>query len=116
MNKATQSALDSWGVVVAEFESIVAIADSGFSPETIAQARQFLDFASTHCSIPHGVCKGYWPTIRVSWETPAFEVEIFSDRLETYRFRDGTTDIKHWDHAPGAPYIADLISELSAKE
>ena len=41
MNKVSQSALDNWGAVVAEFERIAATADSGFSTETLAQARQF---------------------------------------------------------------------------
>ena len=86
MNKVSQSALDNWGAVVAEFERIAATADSGFSTETLAQARQFLDFARVRCPLPCEVGKGYWPTIRVSWKAPSFEVEIFGDRLETYRF------------------------------
>src|SRR5215469_15317436 len=111
MNKESGGALNSWSAVVAEFERVAAI-DSGFSAETLAQARQFLDFARTQCPIPCEVDKGYGPTISISWKEPAFEVEIFSDRLETYRFYDGRTDIRHWEHVVGQPYSDKFVVEL----
>lgn len=116
MNEGTQGLLDSWDAVIAEFERIVAIADSGFSLETIAQTRHFLNFARSHCPIPSDICKGYWPTIRVCWnDEPAFEVEIFGDHFETYRFPSGALDIKYWYPAIGAPFASEFICELPAK-
>ena len=35
--------------------------------------------------------KGYWTTVLLWWDK--FELEVFGDRVEVYRFHDKDTDI-----------------------
>jgi len=58
---------------------------------------------------------GYWPTFCLTWETDQttnFQIEVFEDRYEIYRFFDRRTDIWHEPHRPGAALSDQLISEL----
>jgi hypothetical protein len=105
-----------WDRAKAEIERIVAASDGAFTPQTIAQVYDFLALARARCPVA-AVDKGYWATISFSWpeaEPGAFEVEVHDDHVETYRFYDRRTDIRHWDHVVGEPYPDAFILELPA--
>lgn len=48
----------------------------------------------------------------VSMHWSGFEVAIFADRYETYRFSDGETAIRHWPRLPGQPLDDLMLSEV----
>jgi hypothetical protein len=60
------------------------------------------------------ITKGYWETIILSWDIQpkGFEVEVFGDRLELYRFDDRRTDIKNVAHRAGEAFPTTLLAEL----
>jgi hypothetical protein len=106
--------MNDWPAVEAEIERIIsAETQEPFTPETIAQARDFLQAVRDRCPLPNVLCKGYWSTIIFSW-SGRLDIEIFADRVETYRFHPGRTDIRHFAHAPGEPFPPELMNELPA--
>ena len=107
--------MNDWQTVEAEIERIISAENQKpFTLETIAQARDFLQAVRDRCPVPDQVCKGYWSTIIFSWPTAprGFDIEIFADHVETYRFFGGRTDIRHFAHRPGDPFPPELMSEL----
>jgi hypothetical protein len=52
--------------------------------------------------------------VSVHWPDRSIEVAVYNDRYETYHFRDGETDIKHWCHARGEALDPDLLAMLRA--
>lgn len=116
MTKIVPIPISDWQSVEAEMEQVISGENVArpFATETIAQARQFLEIIRDRCPVPDEVGKGYWSTIIIDWPTAprGFQVEIFEDRVETYRFYDGRTDIRHFAHAPGEPFPPDLLAEL----
>jgi hypothetical protein len=59
---------EGWAAIKAEIAQIVADSDEPFSSETLAQVSDFLTFIRGRCPIPE-VGKGYWSTIRFTWDT-----------------------------------------------
>ena len=107
--------ISEWQSVEAEIERVISgKVEQPFVAETIAQARQFLEVVRDRCPVPDKVSKGYWSTIIIDWPTAprGFQVEFCEDRIETYRFYDGHTDIRSFAHAPGEPFPSDLLAEL----
>ena len=107
--------MDNWQTVEAEIGRIISAERAQpFNPATIAQVQDFIAFVRDRCPVPDGVGKGYWSTISLSWPSGphGFEVEIFGDRIETYRFYDRRSDIRHFSHCPGSPFPPDLIAQL----
>ena len=43
-----------------------------------------------------------------------FEIEVFEDRLEVYRFFDQRSEIWYEYHQPGAAFTPRLLAELAA--
>jgi hypothetical protein len=113
IGRVTQS--DEWASVEAEARRIIAESAEPFTGETIAQIGDFLKYLRERTAAPK-VAKGYWSTIRVWWEHDNVEFEIFSDRLEIYRFRDKATGIRHVDHIAGEPFPATIEAELPKPE
>jgi hypothetical protein len=104
--------MDNWETIEAEIERIIsAEKQRPFTPETIAQARDFLQAVRDRCPVPNVVCKGYWSTIIFSWSR-RLDIEIYGGHVETYRFYPGRTDIRHFAHTPGEPFPPELIAEL----
>lgn len=106
--------MSDWDAVEVEIDRIIAESPEPFTPETKANARDFLGLVRGRCFIPE-VFKGYWSTILIEWgDTPRgpLQIEIFNDRLEVYRFYDKRTDI--WDevHANGEPFSPAFLAEL----
>jgi hypothetical protein len=97
--------------VEARVVRIVAESPKPFDAETIAQIQDFLSYLRGRTTIPE-VAKGYWSTLRVMWVKDKFEIEVFGDRLELYRFHDQRTDMRNVFHVPGEPFAMDLNAEL----
>lgn len=102
----------SWTEVASELERIVAEASEPFDQDTVSNGRDFLSLVQDRCPLPDDFGKGYWSTFSFTWGR--FEVEVFDDHLETYRFRDGATDVAHFARRPGEPFPADFIGQLPA--
>jgi hypothetical protein len=102
--------MDGWTAVEVEIARIVAESGKPFDPATIAHINDFLAHVRGRCPIPE-VAKGYWSTICFSWEG-IFDIEIFSDRFEIYRFFDRRIDIRHFAHVAGEPFPPEVMAEL----
>lgn len=85
-----------------------------FDPATVANANDVITLMRDDFPAPE-VFQGYWPTIRFCWDSE-WEIEVFSDRIEVYRFPDRRTDIQYYWHFPGEPFSAELIAALSAQK
>jgi hypothetical protein len=105
--------LTDWLHVEQEIGRLIAeTVDEPFGQNTIANARQLVDFARDRCLVPE-VGKGHWSTFRFTWDvTPPIEVEVFGDRFEFYRFFDGRTDILEIKHVTGAALPKELVIAL----
>jgi hypothetical protein len=115
MNTIVPIPISDWRFAETEIERVISEdVEPPFAAETIAEARQFLEIVRDRCPVPDDVSKGYWSTVIINWPTKphGFQVEIFEDRIETYRFYDGHTDIRSFAHAPEEPFPPDLLAEL----
>ncbi|GAA0460761.1 MULTISPECIES: hypothetical protein [Sphingomonas] len=50
--------------------------------------------------------------ISLHWIGCDFEIAIYDDHYESYRFSNGETAIRHWPHAPGDPVEAVLLEQI----
>jgi len=50
--------------------------------------------------------------VSFSWED--FEIEVFGDRLEVYRFYDQRSKIWYEEHRPGAAFTPKFLAEIAA--
>ena len=95
-------------------EAVDAITSSlleHFDPNTIANAFEVVSACEPRTRLPSGVKKGYWPTVSLWWE--GFELEVFEDRVEVYRFRsDGGTDIWYEEHSSTGSFTPRFLEEL----
>lgn len=105
------SAENNWDEVEARVRRIVSECPEPFDPATVANAGEVLAAIRHVFPVPE-VFQGYWPTIRFCWGSE-WEIEVFSDRVEIYRFPDGQMDIRHYSHRPGEPFSMELMAELS---
>ena len=96
----------AWADVSAELEQVVAAATEPFDAATVANGRELLAFAVSHCAPLEGIEKGYWSTFRFLWNE--VEVEVFDDHLETYRGEE----IAHFARAPGEPFPPEFLERL----
>lgn len=99
-----------WDDVVDEVRRIVADSAEPIAPSTVAIAFDVLLALRDNFPVPQ-VCRGFWLTIRFCWA--AWEIEVHSDVIEIYRFRDKETQIKHFDHTPGEPLSTELLEALA---
>lgn len=64
------------------------------------------------CPVPEGIAKGYWSTFAIWWRN--IQIEIFEDRYEYYRFKQGSSDIEYFAHTPGTAMPEELMKRLPA--
>ncbi|MDM9647696.1 hypothetical protein [Rhizobium sp. S163] len=64
---------------------------------TKCAVRSFVSYASANLVPPSEVLEGIFPTVRISWNDPPMEVEIFSGSFETYDFRVIPAGIESFD-------------------
>jgi hypothetical protein len=103
----------SWEWIESEIKRIVLEAQKPFDRDTIANAQDLLQTCRVGAPLPDSVGKGYWSTIVLSW--PGFEIEVFDDRLEIYRFNeDRSTDIWYEEHRPQSAFSEKFLSELAS--
>jgi hypothetical protein len=102
--------LQNWSAVEKEIEAIVALSDETFDLATLANVRDLLVHCKAYSRLPSGAGKGYWSTIILWWSN--FEIEIFGDRFELYRFEGQETKIWYSDHVPGTPLSSSLREDL----
>ena len=81
-----------------------------FDPSTVANVRDLLSACGNQKKVPRGVKKGYWNTVVLWWDK--FELEVFDDRVEVYRFHDQGTEIWHEEHTPEEPFSSRFLAEL----
>ncbi len=106
--------MSDWTTIDAEINHVVAASEDPFLPATIANARDLLSFVRERCPVPYQVGKGYRNTICLSWHVPSgdFQVEVYDDHVELYRFYPGKTDIKHVAHRPGETFPETFSADL----
>jgi hypothetical protein len=101
--------LGDWASIESKIVRLAAESKEPFAPETIIQAKELLRLICAKCAVPN-IAKGYWSTVRFLWD--GFEIEVFADHLEFYRFPEGGVDIQYVYRVPGEPFPADLVSKL----
>jgi hypothetical protein len=109
--KFQESGFSEWSEVREAVDAITSSSLEHFDPNTIANAFEVVSACELRTRLPSGVKKGYWPTVVLWWE--GFELEVFEDRVEVYRFRsDGGTDIWYEEHSPTRPFTPRFLEEL----
>lgn len=105
----------------AEWERIRAkvaeLASSSAEPiqgDTLANAMLLIEFGQDRYVAPGDACLGYWPTIRLIWDTlpTPIEIEISQDAYEFYRFSEGRTEIREVTNVPLGPLPIELTEIL----
>ena len=100
-----------WQEVRTAIGKVTASHLAHFDPDTIANALDVIAVCESRTKLPSGVKKGYWTTVVLWWE--GFELEVFEDRVEVYRFRDDKgTDIWDEDHTSGGSFTPRFLHEL----
>ncbi|WP_428029337.1 hypothetical protein [Ancylobacter sp.] len=100
----------SWDEITARLDLIVAEAAEPFDSQTVSNGRELIAYLRARFTPPDVFNKGYWSTFSLSWDN--FEIEVFDERLETYRFFEGATDILHFARKPGEPFPREFLAEL----
>lgn len=100
-----------WDSVRIAVEHVTSNEHERFDPSTIANVRDLLSACSSKTKVPWGVKKGYWTTVVLWWDR--FELEVFEDRVEVYRFHDQGTEIWHEEHTPGETFTSQFLAELN---
>jgi hypothetical protein len=113
MPRDTQPATgySGWDSVRLALESVFSSQLERFDPNTVANVLDVLSACERRTKIPDGVKKGYWTTVVLWWDK--FELEVFGDRVEVYRFHDKGTDIWHEEHIPGESFTPQFLAELN---
>ncbi|WP_378949588.1 hypothetical protein [Mesorhizobium sp. ANAO-SY3R2] len=103
-----------WNDVAEAIQQLVRSQERDFSPDTIRNAEDFIMHARERLMPPDHIVPGYWATFELGWDcSPAISVEIFDDRYEFYRMREGKTDIFEFAHRPGEPFSGNLDELLA---
>lgn len=105
-----EGACASWDDVIARLDCIVAQAPEPFEQDTIDNGRELIHYLRERFAPPDAFDKGYWSTFSLVWDN--FEIEVFGERFETYRFFEGATDILHFSHRPGEPFPPEFLAQL----
>jgi hypothetical protein len=100
-----------WDQVQAHVDQVVASSPDPFDANTVANEHDLLAECARGTPVPTGVAKGYWETVSFSWGN--FEIEVFEDRLEIYRFYDQRSEIWYEEHRPRAAFTPRLLAELA---
>jgi hypothetical protein len=101
-----------WDQVRAHVDQLIANCPDPFDSRTVANAHDLLAACAEGAPVPTGVGKGYWETVCFSWGN--FEIEVFEDHLEVYRFYDQRSEIWNEEHRPGEAFTRRLLAELAA--
>jgi len=101
-----------WDNVRMSVEKLVADSPEPFDPNTVANVGDLLAVCLERTPVPASVDEGYWSTVSFSWED--FEIEVFGDRLEVYRFYDQRSKIWYEEHRPGAAFTPKFLAEIAA--
>ena len=103
--------LRDWDEANAVAEQTMSSDVEPFDANTIANAQDLLALCRIYCPTPEVVAKGYWSTLSISW--PDFELEVFDDRIEVYRFgHQSAIDIWYEQHLPGQNFSVRFTDEL----
>jgi len=100
-----------WDSVRLAVDSVVSGPLEHFEPSTVANVLDVLSACERRTKIPEGVKKGYWTTVVLWWDK--FELEVFGDRVEVYRFHDKGSDIWYEGHMPGESFTPRFLAELN---
>jgi hypothetical protein len=104
--------LNGWDEVRVSVEQLVENCPDPFDANTVANVGDLLAACATGTPVPTSVGKGYWESVCFSWSN--FQIEVFEDRLEVYRFFDQRSEIWYEEHQPGAAFTSRLLAELAA--
>jgi len=104
-----------WAAVDTAVADCVSQRPGEYDPATPAVMSDLLAFLRSSGRAVPDVWPGYWPTFRVSFNAPGavnLELEVFSDRIEVYRFNDRLFDV--WDelHEAGEDFSAAFAREI----
>ena len=97
-----------WDAVEAQLARMIA--EASLDRRTIDNTHDLLTRCREQCAPPSHVGKGYWETVSLSW--PEWEVEVFPDRFELYRFKEKDMNISEYFCETGEPALQALIEQL----
>jgi len=100
-----------WNTVEAAAKQVVRTSTEPFETKTVLNVRDLLAVCRCRSPLPEQIGKGYWNTLIISWSD--FQLEVFEDRIEIYRFRDRETNIREELHQPGQDFSKRFLDELS---
>ena len=101
-----------WRSVENEISRLLAQSGAAFAPAALASIADFFELARRRCPVAE-VASGYWRnSMRFCWNAVSFEVEVFEDHIELYRFYDRRSEIRHVPHNPGGTFPNDVVKEL----
>ena len=106
-----EGTINGWDAIESEVERLTHASVEPFHFNVLANLRDLLQLCRSRSALPTGIAKGYWATIRIWW--PHFELEVFEDRIEVYRFGEDGTAIWHEDHRPGHEFSDHFLEELA---
>lgn len=105
----------TWPDVDAAVADCIGQRPDDYDADTRAVMSDLLAFMrATGRAVPD-VSPGYWATFQLSFDVPGAEnlsLEVFGDRVEVYRSRDGQTDIWYEEHKPGGDFSDAFAREL----
>src|SRR5271170_4003222 len=111
--QATETnAYSGWDSVRLAVDSVTSGQLEHFEPSTIANVIDVLSACERRTKLLLGLKKGYWPTVVLWWNK--FELEVFADRADAYRFNDQDTEIWYEEHAPGESFKPRFLAELGS--
>jgi hypothetical protein len=102
--------IPDWNAVQDAANQTISASSDPFDPAVIANVHDLIEACRRICPVPDGAAKGYRSTMQFSWGN--LEVEVFDDRYEFYRFKQGHTDIEYFSHAPGSIVPVELMNHL----
>jgi hypothetical protein len=101
-----------WSEVRDAIHAITSNPQGIFESNTVANALDVGSACEPRTTLPFRVKKGYWAAVVLWWQH--FELEVFGDPIEVYRFRsDGATDIWYEEHKSGGSFTARFLEGLA---
>jgi hypothetical protein len=106
---------DAWAEVERDVAAALAERPTSYAPGTLGNLDDLLLFLRGTGRPAPMVSPGYGPTFRLEWAeegADAFEIEVFQDRYEVFRFPDGQFDVRYVYHSAGELLSEALVAEL----
>ena len=102
--------MGDWDAIETQMGKLFETSFELFDSNIVGNMRDLPTACRIRCPLPDGMKKGYWSTVVIWWSN--FEIEVFEDHLEIYRFHDRSTEIWYEEHTPGQTFSPKFLAEL----